>query len=153
MTDISANRSNLNLTPQTTGLRDAGRTGRALRGLISKTGPALRPLAGRRWFPLWGVIHHVGRKSGQTYATPIVVLPMTDGFIVPLPFGGQTQWVRNILAAGGGSVRWAGVDYALSDPQVVDQAGAMPALHQPLRSAVKLLGMDQFLRVRRTRRT
>jgi deazaflavin-dependent oxidoreductase (nitroreductase family) len=152
MTDITANSPNPDLATPATVLRDTGPAGRALRGLISRTGPALRPLAGRRWFPLWGVIHHVGRTSGRAYSTPIVVLPMADGFVVPLPFGGQTQWVRNILAAGGGSLRWAGQDHGLTDPQVIDQAGAMPAYRQPLRSAVKLLGMDQFLRVRRTTR-
>jgi deazaflavin-dependent oxidoreductase (nitroreductase family) len=151
MTDISANRSNPDPTPSTTGLRDPGRTGRALRGLISKTGPALRPLAGRRWFPLWSVIHHVGRTSGQAYATPIVALPIVDGFVIPLPFGGQTQWARNVLAAGGGSVRWAGRNYDISDPQIIDQEAAMPAFRGPLRYAVTVLGMDQFLRVRRAR--
>jgi deazaflavin-dependent oxidoreductase (nitroreductase family) len=83
-------------------------------------GPISRPLAGRRWFRLWGVLHHVGRKSGRTYATPVVVRRTADGFVIPLPFGEGTQWVRNLQAAGGGTLRWDGRDYRFVDPVIVD---------------------------------
>ena len=35
-------------------------------------------LAGRRWMPIWAVIHHRGRSSGVDYATPIAIIPTID---------------------------------------------------------------------------
>jgi hypothetical protein len=33
--------------------------------------PAIRRLAGRSGVPLLGLVHHQGRRSGRTYATPV----------------------------------------------------------------------------------
>ncbi len=67
-----------------------------IRRLIAATNPILRPLAGTRWFRLWGVIQHTGRKSGKAYATPIVARRYGDGFVIPMPFGERTNWANNV---------------------------------------------------------
>lgn len=46
---------------------------------------ALRMIGRRRTY--YGVIHHVGRRSGHTYDTPVVVKITADGIIVPCPTG------------------------------------------------------------------
>lgn len=79
-----------------------------------------RPLAGRRWFRLWGIIQNVGRTSGRAYATPVVVIQTPDGFIIPVPFGPQTAWVQNVIAAGRASIRWAGQDHPVTSPAIID---------------------------------
>jgi deazaflavin-dependent oxidoreductase (nitroreductase family) len=107
------------------------------------------PLAGRAWFPLWGLMRHNGRRSGRAYATPVALRPTEDGFVIPLPFGASTEWVRNILAAHGGGLRWSGREFALSDPVVLERAEALPAFSAPLRVGVRLLGIEQFLQVGR----
>ena len=40
------------------------------------------------------VIQHVGRKSGNPYETPIVPFPTDDGFVIALPYGTTSDWVR-----------------------------------------------------------
>jgi hypothetical protein len=51
-------------------------------------------LAGRRhWYA--SVIWHRGRRSGKEYAIPVVVKPIEEGFIVPLPYGEDVDWLKN----------------------------------------------------------
>ncbi len=39
----------------------------------------------------YGVIHHVGRHSGRAYATPVVAKLTSEGVIMPLPYGVDTD--------------------------------------------------------------
>lgn len=114
-----------------------------------------RPLAGRRWFPLWGIVSNVGRTSGQTYATPVVVIQTGDGFIIPVPFGPQTAWVRNVLAAGGASIRWAGRDHRVTAPAIVDldAPGADAPFNRLERSVMRRVAIRTALRVVEARTT
>ena len=118
-----------------------------LRRLIAATNPILRPLAGTRWFRLWGVIHHTGRKSGKPYATPIVCRPHGDGFVIPMPFGERTNWVNNVLAAGGATIRWAGRDYRVSNPRVIDASTAITAFSGIQRALLPRFGISRFLQL------
>jgi hypothetical protein len=45
-----------------------------------------------------------------------------QGFAVAMLYGPSTQWVKNLLAAGGGELRRGGKRYRLSDPRVVPRA-------------------------------
>jgi len=110
--------------------------------------PIARPLAGTRWFPLWAVLFHNGRTSGRQYATPIVARRTPDGFLIPLPFGDATQWARNLFAAGGGSLQFAGRRYVIADPQIVDWETAAAHLSRPLRFITARIGLRQYVLVR-----
>lgn len=69
--------------------------------LVKLTSPIARKLAGRRWFPLWAVLRHRGRRTGHEYAIPVAVLVTPATFVIGLPWGPTTNWVQNVLAAGG----------------------------------------------------
>ena len=127
---------------------EAGRPhfSRPVRWLAKTLGPLARPVAGTRWFPLWGVLEHTGRRSGLVYATPVVALRTEDGFLIPLPFGDATQWARNLFAAGGGAVRRAGRRYAIEAPEIV-QRGEAIGLPGAVRRLSGVLGLRQFVRV------
>ena len=129
---------------------DAGspRMSGPIRRLAVPLGPLARSLAGRGWFPLYAVLHHTGRTSGKAYSTPVVGLRTADGFIIPLPFGDATQWARNLFAAGGGSLTWAGREYRIVEPRVVDRADARAFLPMFVRFLAARLGLRQFVRVR-----
>ena len=123
--------------------------GAAIRWFTKVTAPLARPLAGRRWFPLWGVLEHRGRTSGRVYRIPVVSQRTADGFLIPVPFGERTQWVLNLVAAGGGTLRWKGADHRIVDPEVVSAAEAMPSFSSFERAGIKALGIGHFVRVRR----
>src|SRR5689334_6707649 len=79
--------------------------------------PLVLLLAGTRFLPLYGVITHRGRRSGKVFHTPVVVRPTSDGFVVPMPWGEQTDWYRNVRAAGECVIRWKGRDYSVCEPE------------------------------------
>jgi deazaflavin-dependent oxidoreductase (nitroreductase family) len=84
-------------------------------------------LAGHRLLPVWAVLHHTGRTSGAAYATPIAVLPTDTTFVIGLPWGRRTDWVRNVRAAGGCTIRWKGHDFTCTEPTFVDRSVALGA--------------------------
>src|SRR5215475_8256333 len=71
------------------------------------------------WLPGFGVLTHVGRKSRKTYRTPVNVFRTADGFIIALTYSSRSEWVRNVLAAGGCELKTAGRSYQLLAPNVV----------------------------------
>ena len=106
--------------------------------------------AGSRYLRLYGVVHHRGRRSGRSYATPVVVRATVDGFVIPLAFGERADWFQNLRAASGGVIRWNGTDYAVADPVVIDWPTARSAFSPLLRSLAPRLGIKRYVRVRIT---
>jgi deazaflavin-dependent oxidoreductase (nitroreductase family) len=104
--------------------------------------------AGTRFFPLYGVIEHRGRRSGRSFRTPVVVRPTADGFVVPMPWGEHTDWYRNVRAAGGCVIRWKGRDYPVVQPELVDAATLRNAFGAFERAAMSRFGITQSLRLR-----
>jgi deazaflavin-dependent oxidoreductase (nitroreductase family) len=107
-------------------------------------------LAGTRFLPLYGVIEHRGRRSGKAFHTPVVVRPTSNGFIVPMPWGEGTDWYRNVRAAGECVIRWKGRDYALVEPEVIDNAAAAaPGFSAFERTMMSRFGIRRALRLHR----
>jgi deazaflavin-dependent oxidoreductase (nitroreductase family) len=69
--------------------------------------------------PGFGILKHVGRKSGRLYLTPVNVFREPDGFLIALTYGRECEWVKNVLAAGGCELVTRGVRYQLSAPTIV----------------------------------
>ncbi len=69
--------------------------------------------------PGFGILTHVGRKSGHLYRTPVNVFREPDGFLIALTYGRECEWVRNVLAAGGCQLETRRVLYQLSAPTIV----------------------------------
>ena len=106
-------------------------------------------LAGTRWLPVWAVVRHIGRRSGRSYDTPVAVIPGDGVFYIGLPWGRDTDWVRNLRAAGGGTVVWKGREYAVSDPTFVDKAEVLTVAGTPRRQVLARWSLRDFLRLRR----
>jgi deazaflavin-dependent oxidoreductase (nitroreductase family) len=99
--------------------------------------PVMRPLykhlfnprvvqAAARHETSWGVVHHVGRRSGGTYDTPIDAQRTSDGVLIPLVYGPRADWCRNVLAAGHCTLTLDGKVLALTAPQVIPESVAEP---------------------------
>jgi len=105
-------------------------------------------LAGSRILPFWSVVRHRGRRSGRLFATPVAARRTADGFAIPLAFGETADWCRNLLKAGGATVRWSGREYPVGDPVIVDAERATAAFSPFERRAIRALGIRRFLLVR-----
>jgi deazaflavin-dependent oxidoreductase (nitroreductase family) len=84
-------------------------------------------VAGHRLLPPWVVLRHRGRRSGKEYATPVAVIPTETTFVIALPWGRETDWVRNVTAAGRCTIRWKGADFECTDPTFVGKDVALAA--------------------------
>src|ERR1700745_789207 len=132
------------MTSTTTSTSHSSGAGELMRAFTRVTDPITRPLAGRRFFKLWRVVHHVGRRSGAKYNTPVAIVTTPDGFVIPLPWGERTQWARNVLAAGGCRVQWGGTEYSLVGPQLITRSEADEFFGRILRVGLSILGMRVF---------
>lgn len=118
----------------------------AIRGANKRVlNPLMLYLAGRRhWYA--ARLEHLGRRSGRRYATPVVARPVPGGFAIPLPYGTDVDWLRNLRAAGGGLLRVEGTSHSITDPRIVplDDVTGLPASWRKLS---QLYGIRQWLTV------
>lgn len=99
------------------------------------------------WAPGWAVVVHRGRKSGRTFRTPLWAFRRHNGFVIALTYGPETDWVRNVLAAGGCELQTRRRRYQLGTPVVFrdENATDMPAfIRFMLRRVIKA---PEFLRL------
>jgi deazaflavin-dependent oxidoreductase (nitroreductase family) len=120
--------------------------------LVKATAPVVSRVAGRRWFPAWAQLHHKGRRSGKDYVIPVAVLVRPDSFVIGLPWGPKTNWVQNVIAAQGCTIRWKGADYQVTDPQLVGKDVALAAANAVQRIVITRADFGGFLRLRRPAR-
>ena len=110
--------------------------------------PAAMRLAGRPGAP-YGIVRHVGRRSGRRYDTPVLVGTHGDRFVVPLLYGTDVDWYRNVRAADECVVVYGGRAYRAESPRLVTPAAASGAFPAWQRRLIEGAGADQYLRMDR----
>lgn len=98
------------------------------------------------------VVKHRGRITGVRYETPVWAMPTEDGFAIATVYGPGTDWVRNVLAAGCATIVHGGETYAVDRPEIVPAEAARAYFPTMLRTIHREMGVDRYLRVRRTDR-
>jgi deazaflavin-dependent oxidoreductase (nitroreductase family) len=96
------------------------------------------------WLPGFGVVVHRGRRSGRTYETPVSVFGAPSGFVFALTYGADTDWVRNVMAAGGCELHTRGRRFELVAPRIFHDESRR-AIRWPERPILQLLGVNEFL--------
>lgn len=96
--------------------------------------------------PGFGIVTHIGRKSGRVYRTPVNVFRESGGFLIALTYGRDSEWVKNVLAAGGCQLETRGVRYQLSAPTIVHDPSRRRFL-LPVRVILGLIGANEFLQL------
>ena len=96
------------------------------------------------WLPGFGILTHVGRKSGKVYRTPVNVFRASNGFIIALTYSSQSEWVKNVLAAGGCELQTRGKKYRLSAPKVVRDP-SRKRFPFPVRLVLRIVGADEYM--------
>lgn len=88
---------------------------------------AMRPLAMRsagQEGSGTSVVRHVGRRSGWAYETPVIAARHDDHFLIALPYGKRTDWLKNVLGNGSASIVTSGHAYEIDQPEVVPMTEA-----------------------------
>jgi deazaflavin-dependent oxidoreductase (nitroreductase family) len=102
----------------------------------------MRPLA--RHLPGFGVIIHRGRRTDRLYKTPVNVFRYDGDYVVALTYGPESDWVKNVLAAGGCELITRGCCIPLVAPHIEhdESRRLVPAVIRPM---LRLLRVADFL--------
>ncbi|GAA4224553.1 nitroreductase family deazaflavin-dependent oxidoreductase [Actinomadura meridiana] len=109
------------------------------------------PFAGR--LPGFGIVLHRGRRSGRPHRTPINIFrePGGHGYVAALTYGTGTDWLKNVIAAGGCDLVVRGERVHVTDPRIVHDP-ARTAVPAPVRPLLGLAGVNDFLHLSAERR-
>jgi deazaflavin-dependent oxidoreductase (nitroreductase family) len=110
--------------------------------------PLVGKLAGRRHVPM-AQLHHIGRRTGRSYLTSVGARVGGGVVLIPLTFGNQSDWARNVYTAGQCSVYVNGYTFRAEHPRFLAAADVAPlvrASFNPVERLVfKVLGIKQFM--------
>ena len=93
----------------------------------------------------FSLIRHVGRTSGKHYETPIIVAPVTAGFVAELTYGPRVAWYQNSLAAGGCELVVQGETFMIDRISPLDAPAGLHAFGAPRSWILRLLRRHEFL--------
>jgi deazaflavin-dependent oxidoreductase (nitroreductase family) len=113
---------------------------------LAVTNRLTRPVAG--WLPWFGVLEHVGRRSGVVRRTPLNVFHVGgDRWVVALTYGPDVQWLRNIEAAGECRMLIRGRWLRMVEPRRFHDP-SRATMPPPVRWFLALLDVDRFVELR-----
>jgi deazaflavin-dependent oxidoreductase (nitroreductase family) len=97
-----------------------------------------------------GLLEHVGRKSGAVRVTPVHPAPTASGFRIIVPLGGESQWARNVVAAGHCRLQVGDEVFELDEPRLISPmlVEGLPAVVAHLTEwlGFRYLALHQFAR-------
>ncbi len=107
------------------------------------TNPVLGTVA---WLlPPLAVVHHVGRKSGRAYRSPVVAFHDDAGVVIPMTYGRDVDWARNIVHAKGCELERMGRRIHLRNPRIVSFDRARGRLPAPLRALFRAASLPGYV--------
>jgi len=92
---------------------------------------------------------HKGRKSNRLYSTPVVATYIDEHIFIPLSYGEQVDWLRNVLAQDGCKISWKGSAFEAKQPVVLEAHLVFPLLPRNRRTTFERFGLEKFLRLTR----
>jgi deazaflavin-dependent oxidoreductase (nitroreductase family) len=109
------------------------------------TNPVQRMWAG--WLPPFGILEHVGRRSGKEYRTPLNVFTADidgkPGVAILLTYGPDRDWLKNLNAAGGGRMHRNAKTFGVTEPRTVTKEEATPHVSAAWRPIFGRLPFEQ----------
>lgn len=121
--------------------------GRLKRGWLRVLQHTLNPLAlrmARRGVGPFSLVRHVGRKSGRTFETPLILARVPGGFVAELTYGPEVNWYRNLVAKGRGTVMWRGRAFAVGPVEPMTTDAGLRAFGPPASWLLRLLRRHEF---------
>src|SRR5262245_48802017 len=92
----------------------------------------------------FSLIRHVGRRSGRTFETPVILAAVARGFVAELTYGAEVDWYRNVVAAGGCVVIHRGERYQVSRIEPCSAEQGRNAYPTPFRQVLRAATRNEF---------
>ena len=112
------------------------------------TNPVLSLIAGRIG-PL-AILEHIGRRSGKSRKTPVMVFRVPTGYVIALTYGPKTDWVANVRAARRCVVTVHGQRIELVDPELIEGDPSAFDFPAPVTFFLHRMRVRHFLRLTHT---
>ncbi|MDG4859726.1 nitroreductase/quinone reductase family protein [Streptomyces sp. T-3] len=97
--------------------------------------------------PGFGAVFHTGRKSGRVYRTPVKVFRNGENYLLSLPYGPQSDWVKNVVTADGCELLNRGRRVRLVEPRLFTDREQL-GIPRPIRAALIRLKAFDFIELR-----
>jgi deazaflavin-dependent oxidoreductase (nitroreductase family) len=107
------------------------------------TNRVMMPLARRA--PALAVVLHVGRRTGRAFEVPVLLFSAGDRYVIPLVYGKDRDWVKNVVAVGRFSMTHRGRELDVADPSVVTHPHEIEGLNALVGSVGARLRLEGFL--------
>jgi deazaflavin-dependent oxidoreductase (nitroreductase family) len=95
----------------------------------------------------FALVRHVGRRSGRSYETPLLLARLGDDFVAELTYGPDVDWHRNVVAAGHCQVVVGGVVHEIDRIEVLPTGDGLRAFGNPAAAVLRLLRRRDFRRL------
>jgi deazaflavin-dependent oxidoreductase (nitroreductase family) len=112
--------------------------------LIKRTINPLNARRARKGGVDFAVVRTVGRKSGKTFETPIIVVEVPDGFVIELTYGPHVNWYQNLVAANGGEIVRGDKTWRVLGPVEISTEEGLHAFSPARRVVLRLLRRTHF---------
>lgn len=120
----------------------------SLRRVTHATRPLALRRAGKAGAPT-SVVRHVGRNSGRAYETPVVAVAHDDSFLIALPYGELTDWMKNVLSAGKATIVTDGESYDVDQPRIIPMSEATQFFRTKEQQLHRRFGVESCMQVHR----
>jgi deazaflavin-dependent oxidoreductase (nitroreductase family) len=108
--------------------------------------PVMITLDRRHWYA--AVLKHRGRRSGKECTTPVTLGRAEDSFVIPLSYGEDVDWLKNVRAAGRCTIETMSGTYVVGDPEVIDREEALAIVPRHAQLMFKLFGIERYVKVK-----
>lgn len=95
----------------------------------------------------FSLVRTVGRTSGKTFETPIIVQPVEGGFVCELTYGPEVNWYRNLVAANGCEIVRGGVTTTIVGLEPVTTDVGIAAFTSFQRRVLQMLKRTHFVKL------
>ena len=107
------------------------------------TNPLLGTFSDR--LPPFATLHHVGRRTGRRFRTPVFAFPTARGVVIALTYGTEVQWLRNLEAGGPARLVRRGRVLVVGDPVLLHGEAGARLVPRVIRAGLALLRVDDFV--------
>lgn len=98
-----------------------------------------------RRLPWFGVVRHVGRRTGNVYETPLMCWVGDTAVTIALTYGSDVDWLKNLVASGGGEVVVGGKPISVRTPVFLETSEGRSQVPAVVRGALVLVDTHEFV--------
>lgn len=95
----------------------------------------------------FSIVCHKGRRSGRMFQTPVLASYHEGVIIIPLSYGEDVDWLKNVLAQGGCEIFRMDRKINAVNPEVIGSTHAFASLPEDRRELFQRFKMEKFLRL------